>query len=213
MSALLLKIAKVMPRLDSTFDNEVLSAVRIMAKLLATNVDDNGSPQPLKFVDAGQMLAGFVTNVLQVEAEPEPEPVKQPQPAKPSGFTNVNQPQPQPAQAAQPTPPPPNPGGGAGFGGGGVGGRGGAGGGSSFRSAGGSGGNNYGSRTAWSTSFGVNGPPAHVIAAKAEELIKQRKWRNAKEKDFLEKIYFIASSNFSMSIPQRNYFYSIADRT
>lgn len=56
VSQTLLKIAKVIPRLDSTFEPEVLAAIGIIRKLLAAD--------GLKFVDCGLQLKQFVDDVL-----------------------------------------------------------------------------------------------------------------------------------------------------
>src|SRR5258706_4726420 len=104
MSKLLLKISKIIPRLDSLVEAEQLAAVNAIRKLLLTNVDDEASPpiaQPLKFVDVGVALTDFVKAMNEVEVDEEivnaihPEATINPEPVFRPGHNGHTQSQPQ----------------------------------------------------------------------------------------------------------------------
>lgn len=237
MSALILKIAKVIPRLDSDSEHERAAAITIISKLLAGNMsnDEPPVPQPLKFVDIGILLTEFAKRV------DEPEDPELPAPAQAAPTPKWN---PAPnafAHANGPTPPrhpaPPNhgfnfgaarqrvkPGMPAGKG-------------WTFntttwtwiqtrpnlRPTG------WGSDPShWDWNFGTEEwfmlpfvpPQWHTVKARTlaeyeariQLMIDKRVFKNANEKEFLESIYFSASSGRNLSQKQLDWFHSISDR-
>lgn len=121
MSQTLLRIAKLLPMLGTTSDNERLVTLAMIEKTLRAD--------GLSFTDAGQELANFVKTIM---AEPEPEPIPapraEPKPAPnswgspqpnvrpqwtsasaPPPRQSQSRPQPQPRPQPPPPPQPPKP--------------------------------------------------------------------------------------------------------
>ena len=200
MSAALLRIAKLIPRLGgASVDAERLMALRLIEKALL----DEG----MTFVDAGIKLGEFVTDVL---GTPEPEPVvhkpaqsapgwnspraqqAQAQPARPqssAGWTAPHNPYTANPPPPRPPPPPRAP-------------------------------TNWGewfvaeilrTQTAANQDDVLN----KHWADRAELLLNRKSFRNAKEKQFLEDMFFRATSGFNVkqfSQKQIDWFYTLANR-
>jgi hypothetical protein len=108
----LLKVAKILPKLGSTNPHEKMLVLETIERLL--------SGDGISWTDAGMKLTEFLTQIAGIEDEPAltapPRPAPgfsraaapQPQPATATRWTSAAQPQPAPqARPAAPQPPPP----------------------------------------------------------------------------------------------------------
>lgn len=206
-AAALTKLAKLIPLLGSTNPHEKLTALTLIERQLNT--------QGMTFTDAGLGLSAFIRALT---AAPEPTPIPPPPPPQPDiapdikkpvrGFSPARQgnhapppppPPPRPGSTAytytpnpppRPTPPPP-------------------------RTA------PQPQKTSWhlvgtATTHYINGIATTRTDAEyvdmCEQLIQKRKYRNAKEKQFLEQQFFNLTSGLSMTAKQLDWFHNIADR-
>lgn len=203
-AAALTKLAKLIPLLGSTNPHEKLTALTLIERQLNT--------QGMTFTDAGLGLSAFIRALTAV---PEPTPIPPPPPPastpdyapKPTrGFSPARQgnhapppppprPTPQPGPTSytyapnpspRPTPAAPQP-----------------------------------QKTSWhlvgtATTHYINGVATTRTDAEyvdmCEQLIQKRKYRNAKEKQFLEQQFFNLTSGFIMTAKQLDWFHNIADR-
>jgi hypothetical protein len=201
-AAALTKLAKLIPMLGGTSDHEKLAALSMIEKQLRS--------QGLTFTDAGLTLTSFITLLT---SAPEPPTIEPPKPAPKQAFDNYGgtfggqkpnptsafrpartapQPTPQPAPQPPPPPPPPRP----------------------SRPP------PQPQKLSWHQS-GASQLGAWVYNStrtmqeyvdKCEQLIQNRKYRNAKEKQFLEGQFFNFTSGITPTPKQADWFHSIADR-
>lgn len=205
-AAALTKLAKLIPLLGSTSDAEKLVALSMIEKQLRT--------QGLTFTDAGLTLTSFIGLLTSVPEPPvleAPKPPSGPSVSKPSpGFHRAKTP-PKPATPPpqspsspspgftytpppphqRPAPPPPPP-----------------------RTP------PQPQKLSWHQSgrspngvwFSGSTRTMQEYVDKCEQLIQSRKYRNAKEKQFLEGQFFNFTSGITPTMKQADWFHSIADR-
>jgi hypothetical protein len=198
-AAALAKLAKLIPLLGSTSDAEKLVALTMIEKQLRS--------QGLSFTDAGLTLTSFIGLLTSVPEPPvieAPKPAPKPESRPAAGFTAAKRATPPPQPTPPPPPPPPRP---------------------TYtytpppprtppRAA------PQPQKLSWHQS-GASQPgiwfynstrTMQEYVDKCESLIQNRKYRNAKEKQFLEGQFFNFTSGITPTQKQADWFHSIADR-